>query len=74
MAFEIFTVESWPLIVAGKPLISIPPFIVVAFACTILLGGIFSFVGFLYLSGMPSLRGIMSPVEHDNQFVIREKD
>ena len=31
-AFTIFTVYHWPLITSGKPLISIPPFIIIAFA------------------------------------------
>ncbi|MGZ9148634.1 MAG: quinol:electron acceptor oxidoreductase subunit ActD [Candidatus Deferrimicrobiaceae bacterium] len=31
-AFTILTTLSWPLIVGGKPIVSIPPFIIIAFA------------------------------------------
>ncbi len=66
----ISTVLEWPLITGGKPLISFPPFIVIAFALTILLGSLASFAGFLILSKMPSLSKIQEPIEHDNQFII----
>ena len=69
-AFTIWTVKQWPLITGGKPLISIPPFIVVAFALTILLGGLASLTGFLLLSRMPSLKHLREPVPHDNLFII----
>lgn len=70
-AFTIYTVKSWPLMTGGKPLISIPPFIIIAFALTILLGALFSFAGFLFLSRLPSAEGIMEPQEHENRFIIR---
>lgn len=70
--FTIWTVHDWPLVVAGKPLVSIPPFVVIAFACTILLGALVSFAGFLLLSRMPSPRGLTNPEEHENYFVVRE--
>ena len=68
----IWTVREWPLVVAGKPLISIPPFVVIAFACTILFGALLSLAGFLLLGRMPSARGLSDPVEHENYFVVRE--
>jgi len=69
-ALTIFTVIDWPLITGGKPLISIPPFIVIAFALTILLGSLASFAGFLILSKLPSLKKIQEPTEHNNLFII----
>ena len=70
-ALTIFTVMDWPLITAGKPLISIPPFLVIAFELTILLGGILSLVGFLTLARFPSLKAItVPPEETGNHFVI----
>src|SRR6185436_2290351 len=36
-AFPIYTVLSWPIITGGKPIVSIPPFVVIAFELTILL-------------------------------------
>jgi hypothetical protein len=73
-AFTILTSLSWPLIVGGKPIVSIPPFIIIAFALTILFGALSSFAGFLLLSRLPSLRGIMSEEEYGNAFVILIED
>lgn len=56
-ALPIYTVLDWPLITGGKPLISIPPFVVIAFELTILGGAVCGFIGFLGLSGLPSLFG-----------------
>ena len=69
-ALTIFTVFDWPLITGGKPLISLPPFIVIAFALTILLGSLASFAGFLILGRMPSIKKMQDPIEHDNMFII----
>ena len=73
-AFTILTSLSWPLIVGGKPIVSIPPFIIIAFALTILFGALATFVGFLLLSRLPSPRGIRSEVEYGNAFVILVED
>jgi len=69
-AFTIFTALHWKLMTSGKPIISIPPFIIIAFALTILFGSLISFAGFLILSKLPSLKNISSPEEYGNQFVI----
>lgn len=69
-ALTIFTVMDWPLITGGKPLISLPPFVIIAFALTILLGSLASFAGFLILGRLPSLKYIKEPVEHENRFII----
>jgi hypothetical protein len=69
-AFTIFTVYHWPIITSGKPLVSIPPFIIIAFATTILVGSLITFGGFLILSALPSPKNIATPEEHGNQFVI----
>jgi len=69
-AFTILTTLSWPLIVGGKPIVSIPPFLIIAFALTILFGALSTFAGFLLLSRLPSLRGIRSGEEYGNAFVI----
>jgi len=73
-AFTILTSLSWPLIVGGKPIVSIPPFIIIAFALTILFGALSTFAGFLLLSRLPSLRGIRSGEEVGNAFVILIED
>lgn len=69
-ALTILTSLSWPLIVGGKPIVSIPPFIIIAFALTILFGALSSFLGFLLLSRLPSIEGILGGEEHGNAFVI----
>jgi hypothetical protein len=68
--FTILTTLSWPLIVGGKPIISIPPFIIIAFALTILFGSLSTFAGFLLLSRLPSLSGIRTEETPGNTFVI----
>ncbi len=68
--FIVFTVLDWPLITGGKPLVSIPAFIIVAFECAILFGGIVSFIGFLHLNRLPMPKRIVNPRECGNQFVI----
>jgi hypothetical protein len=71
----IYTVLHWPLMTGGKPIISIPAFIIIAFELTILLGGIFSFLGFVLLSRLPSLKGIACPeLETGNKFIIQVEE
>jgi hypothetical protein len=69
-AFIIFTVFHWPLITGGKPLVSLPAYLIVAFECTILIGAIVSMVGFLILTGLPSRAAISEAADHGNDFVI----
>lgn len=73
-AFTILTSLSWPLIVGGKPIVSLPPFLIIAFALTILFGALSTFAGFLLLSRLPSPRGIRSEEEYGNAFVILVED
>jgi hypothetical protein len=74
LAFTILTSLSWPLVIGGKPIVSLPPFIIIAFALTILFGALSTFAGFLLLSRLPSLREIRSGEEHGNAFVILVED
>lgn len=73
-AFTILTSLSWPLIVGGKPIVSLPPFLIIAFALTILFGALSTFLGFLLLSRLPSPSGIRSEEEYGNAFVILVED
>lgn len=59
--FPIYTVLDWPLITGGKPLISIPPFVVIAFELTILFGALGGMASFLWLSGLPRVTGEPAP-------------
>lgn len=74
LAFTILTALSWPLVIGGKPVVSLPPFIIIAFALTILFGALSTFAGFLLLSRLPSLRGIRSEEQYGNAFVILVED
>jgi Protein of unknown function (DUF3341) len=46
---------KWGLVVGGKPVVSIPPFVVIAFELTILLGGLCTLLALLLLSRLPRL-------------------
>jgi len=74
LAFTILTSLSWPLVIGGKPIVSLPPFIIIAFALTILFGALSTFAGFLLLSRLPSLRGIRSEEGYGNAFIILIED
>lgn len=70
-AFTTYTVFSWPLITGGKPLISIPPFTVIAFELTILLGALSSFAGIMLLARLPKISHMfLSDELHGNDYVI----
>ena len=47
---------AYPLVTQGKPIVSMPPFIVIMFELTILLTGIFALVGMLVHARKPSLK------------------
>lgn len=46
---------KWGLVVGGKPVVSIPPFVIIAFEMTILLGGLCTLLGLLVLGRLPKL-------------------
>ncbi|BCR03285.1 hypothetical protein DESUT3_03540 [Desulfuromonas versatilis] len=70
LGFTIYTVLSWPLITGGKPIISLPPFLLISYILTILFGSLATFGGFLLLARLPSPRGMAPEQEHGNRFVI----
>lgn len=47
-ALAIWTSLDWPLITGGKPIVSLPPYVVIAFELTILFGALATVVGLLY--------------------------
>lgn len=73
-AFTIYTVQHWPLITGGKPLVSIPAFMIIAFELTILFGALLSFAGFLFLSRLPNVGSMIESDEYGNQFAILVND
>ncbi len=44
-ALSIFTSMDWPMVVGGKPIVSIPAFVVIAFEMTILFGALSTVIG-----------------------------
>jgi molybdopterin-containing oxidoreductase family membrane subunit len=49
--------RDWPLLVGGKPIAAIPPYVVLAFELTILYGSLCTVAGMIILSVLKSLKG-----------------
>jgi len=50
------SVYHYPLIVGGKPLVSLTPFAVIAYICTILFGSLFTVLGMLINARLPRIQ------------------
>ncbi len=46
-AITVLTSSAWPISVSAKPIVSIPPFMIIVFELTILFGAIFTLAGLL---------------------------
>lgn len=64
-ALSIFTSMDWPLVVGGKPIVSIPAFIVIAFELTILFGALSTVIGLFVNARLPHLKPL---VVYDPEF------
>ncbi len=64
-ALCIFSVMSYPLVVGGKELISLPPFVVIGYESMILLGVLANLLGMLALARLPHLK---SKAPYDPRF------
>ncbi len=63
--------RDWPLLTGGKPIAAIPPFVVIGFELTILIGALVTVAGIIILSMMKSLKGRpYSPRFSDDQIGI----
>jgi len=51
----IWSALVWGLTTGGKPVVSIPPFVVIAFELTILFGGLATLIGMVVLGRLPRL-------------------
>ncbi|MBI4636143.1 MAG: DUF3341 domain-containing protein [Candidatus Rokubacteria bacterium] len=51
----IWSALQWGLVTGGKPIASIPPFVVIAFELTILFGGLSTLLGMVVLGRLPRL-------------------
>lgn len=61
------TAAQWPMInPGGKPVVSLPPFVIIMFECTILFGGLFTLLGLIVHAGLPAAR--LDPALQDPRF------
>ena len=64
-AFTAFTSMDWPLITGGKPILSIPAYVIIAFEMTVLFGALSTVIGLFINSKLP---GFKPPVVYDPEF------
>lgn len=68
------THAQWPMInPGGKPVVSLPPFIIIMFECTILFGALFTLAGFIFHARLPAYfldRSLQDPRYTDDKFGI----
>ena len=55
-AFTSWTSVEWPLVVGGKPIISIPAFIPIVFEMSVLFGALSTVIGLFVLSKLPNVK------------------
>lgn len=55
-ALCIYSVYSYPLVVGGKELVSLPPFVVIGYESMILIGSLFNLLGMLALARLPAVK------------------
>jgi hypothetical protein len=70
LALTIYSVVSFPIMVGGKPIVSLPPFLLIGYLLTILFGALATFAGFLLLARMPSPSGFAEGAGPPARFVI----
>jgi hypothetical protein len=61
----IYSALSWPLVVAGKELVSLPPFVVIGYESMILLAALSNLLGMLALGRLPQIK---SKAPYDPRF------
>ncbi len=64
-AFTMFSQMDWPMVTGGKPIFSIPAYVVIAFELTILFGALATLIGIFVLSRLPRFK---APVVYDDTF------
>ncbi len=55
-ALGTWTSLDWPLITGGKPIITLPPYVIIAFELTILFGALSTVLGLLICARLPRMR------------------
>ena len=56
LAFTSWTSIDWPLVVGGKPMISVPAFVPIIFEMAVLFGALATVIGLFVLSRIPNLK------------------
>ena len=72
-ALATWTSLDWPLVTGGKPIISLPPFVIIAFELTILFGALSTVLGLFLATRLPH-RGVdvlYDPSFSEGRFGIR---
>jgi Protein of unknown function (DUF3341) len=64
-ALCIYAAHSYPLVVGGKELVSIPPFVIIGYESMILLAGLSNLIGMLALGRLPQVK---SKAPYDPRF------
>jgi hypothetical protein len=64
-ALTTWTSMEWPLITGGKPIVSIPAYVVIAFELTILFGALSTVIGLFVNARLPNVK---SSVVYDPEF------
>ncbi len=65
LAFTVFTSMDWPIVVGGKPILSIPAYVIPTFEMTILFGALFTVVGVFWNMRIPDIK---AQVVYDPEF------
>ena len=65
LAFPTWTSLDWPSVVGGKPIVSIPPYVIITFELMVLFGALSTIIGLFVLSRLPSIK---APVLYDPEF------
>jgi len=56
LAFPTFASLDWPLVVGGKPIVSIPPYVIIIFELMVLFGALSTIIGLFVLSRLPNVK------------------
>jgi hypothetical protein len=56
LAFPAWTSVDWPLVVGGKPIVSIPPYVIITFELMVLFGALSTIIGLFVLSRLPNVK------------------
>ena len=71
-AMTIWMSLDWKIMIGGKPFASIPPYTIIAFELTVLLGGLLTLVGLLVVGRLPWGAFGKSPATYSKRFSSEE--